>query len=101
MKNSKRILILITLVVVMLLGCSITANAAASTQATHECAFSLWNENMCYTSHSAGTHTYVREGKTLSCRMMIYCYRDYYKCACGAGEYRNYHNETKHLDCGL
>ncbi len=100
MKGLKKKLVLVGLVV-MMLGCSITASAAGSMRAVHEHAFSLYNEHVSYKSIHGGEHPYVRDGKTLSCNMVVIYYRDYYKCACGAGEYRNDHGEVKHCDCGL
>lgn len=89
---------------VMICGFAVTAHAAA-----HVHAYS-YDSTQCYNSFNSIQHQYVVSTTTKpsgevvyeygSCQLVIYQYRDLYKCGCGAAKYENYHSKTWHANCG-
>lgn len=95
-KNKVRRVVSMIMISVMLFGVCLTVNATE-----HVCAFSYMGVNWYSRTHIA-YHTFWNEdSEEMKCEVVLDQYRDIYKCACGAFEYRNYRNLPLHLgNCG-
>lgn len=83
----------VVMAVVMLCGVAVTANAAE-----HEHSYD-WGSWVYYNSFSSGTHTYVENGVTKTCTLLVNQYKRLGTCECGA-TYTDYHTEMIHTSCG-
>lgn len=79
---------------VMLCGVAVTANAAE-----HVHTYGNWGSWVCYNSFSSGTHTYVENGDTKTCTLLVNQYKRVRTCECGATD-TDYHTEMIHTSCG-
>lgn len=103
MRRIKKLIAMVTLGA-MLCGFAITTYAAGHTHA-----YSYIGTD-CYNSFNGSQHPYVVSTTTKpsgevvyeygSCQMVIYQYRDIYKCGCGDVKDENYHSKTWHANCG-
>ncbi len=98
-KNRIKKFVVLLMVCLTLCGMSISAYAAVPDE--HVCAFSFMGVD-CYSRSHISYHTYVDgNGEEHTCEVYVESYRDVYKCACGAVEYRNYRGVAKHTgQCG-
>ena len=92
---------IVALIVMCMMLCGISIVTYADVPPEHVCAFSFMGIDYVGRSHIA-YHTFVDgNGITHTCEVVVDSYRDVYKCACGAVEYRNQHGIAIHLGhCG-
>lgn len=92
MKRAKKAMAAV-LAGVMLCGVAVTANAAEHVH-TYD-----WRSWVCYSSFSSGTHTYVEDGVTRTCTLLVNQYKRVGICECGATS-TDYKTEMIHTSCG-
>lgn len=102
MKTKMKRIGAMVLACVMLWGVSVGVNAETRQEPPkHECAFSYMGTEFLGSTHIS-YHTYKDENFIdRQCEVLVDQYRDIYKCACGAVEYRNRHGVPRHTaHCG-
>lgn len=95
MKRVKKA-VAVVLAGVMLCGVAVTANAATR---EHTHVYNPTSAYVCYNSFSSGTHTYVKNGITGVCTILVNQYRAAGVCSCGETG-TVYKTEMQHTSCG-
>lgn len=99
MKTKMKRIGAMVLACVMLWG--VSAGVRAENLPGHTCAFSFMGKDHYATNHIT-YHTYLdKYGNVQTCEVRVKQFRDVYRCACGAVEYRNPKGVVEHTgDCG-